>query len=392
MHRFEKALIASFVVLVVACGSFYGGIVFQQHTGVVTATGSTSTDLLKLVEQVHGIIIADALKPSSEESMTTNAIDGLLRSLGDQYALYLDPEANREFDTKKQGEFYGIGITVGVEEGTPTVIAVFDGAPAKKAGLKPGDAIVSIDGVRKAKWDLEDVVNRIRGPEGTEVELGLLREGASRLIMTKVTREKIVIPNVSSEMMGKDVGYIRLREFNVRTASDMSDAIRALERKGAKGFILDLRENGGGLLNSAVEVSSLFIKSGVIVRVDERGKPETKQLALGSTVTDKPLVVLIDGHSASASEIVAGALQDHHRAVMVGETSFGKGSVQIVRQLSNGGAGKRTNAHYLTPNSRVIDGKGVKPDYVVKMDIHDQADQATDTQLKKALQVLRSKL
>jgi carboxyl-terminal processing protease len=191
--------------------------------------------------------------------------------------------------------------------------------------------------------------------------------------------------------VGKDVGLIRMMQFNSLAVEDIRKAIGELEGKGAKGFVLDLRENPGGLLSAAVGVSSLFVESGVIVRVDERGKPETQEMALGDKVTDKPLVVLIDANSASASEIVAGALQDYKRATILGEKSYGKGSVQVIRQLSNGGAVKLTNAHYLTPKSRVIDGVGVVPDVILPMDPKLQAARETDTQLKKAFEILRAK-
>ena len=180
--------------------------------------------------------------------------------------------------------------------------------------------------------------------------------------------------------------------FNEPSADDVRKALAAADKRGAKGYILDLRGNPGGLLSSSIDVASLFVPDGVIVRVDERGKPEKVMNATGGSVTTKPLVVLVDDNSASASEIVAGALQDYGRAVIVGETSYGKGSVQTMLPLKNGGGLKLTTAHYLTPKSRVINGKGVVPDVVVKMDPRLQEDAAKDTQLQRAVQVLRAKL
>jgi carboxyl-terminal processing protease len=333
----------------------------------------------------------DALKPTTEESMTTNAIDGLLLSLGDKYAAYFDPKLNKEFAMDTKGEFFGVGMSVGMKESTPTISSVFKGTPAEKAGIKSGDQILAVDGVRKAKWELDDVVGRIRGPLGTKVAVEIFRPDTGKTLTFTMTRERIAIPNIVSEMVGKDVGMIRLMQFNALTVDDVRKAIADLDKKGAKGYILDLRENPGGLLSSAVGVSSLFVESGVIVRVDERGKPESQEMALGNKATDKPLVLLIDNNSASASEIVAGALQDYERATIVGEKSYGKGSVQIIRQLSNGGAVKLTNAHYLTPKSRVIDGVGVLPDMIIVMDPALQAKQSTDIQLKRALEVLRAR-
>jgi carboxyl-terminal processing protease len=392
MKRIVKAAVAAALVLAVGAGSFVGGALFERMRGSVLPTiiGS-STSAQDLVGEVQGIIRSDALKPSSEESMTTGAVEGLLASLEDTYAAYFDPKANKEFKMDAMGEFFGVGMSLGMRETTPTVVSVFKDTPAEKAGLKAEDQITAVDGVRKKKWELDQVVAMIRGPRGTEVTIEVFRPETGKTLTFKVTRDRITIPNIMAEMVGRDVGLIRLMGFNELAADDVRAKMTELEGKGAKGFILDLRENPGGLLSSAVAVSSLYVESGVIVRVDERGKPEAEEMALGDAATDKPLVVLIDGYSASASEIVAGALQDYKRATIVGETSYGKGSVQAVRELSNGGSVKLTNAHYLTPKSRVIDGKGVVPDVVVKMEPKLQATRETDTQLKKAIEVLRAK-
>jgi carboxyl-terminal processing protease len=396
MQRFLKAAVAVALVLVVGASAFIGGAYFERFSGggmpVPQAPAATSSKTLtSLITEVYDIMKADALKPSTDESMTTNAIDGLLLSLGDKYATYFDPKMNKEFAMDTKGEFFGVGMSIGMKESTPTISSVFKGTPAEKAGIKAGDQVLAVDGVRKAKWELDDVVGRIRGPLGTKVTVEIFRPDTGKTLTFTMTRERIAIPNIISEMVGKDIGMIRLMQFNALTVDDVRKAIGDLTAKGAKGFVLDLRENPGGLLSSAVGVSSLFIESGVIVRVDERGKPETQEMALGNMATDKPLVLLIDGNSASASEIVAGALQDYERATIIGEKSYGKGSVQIIRQLSNGGAVKLTNAHYLTPKSRVIDGVGVLPDMIIVMDPVLQAKQSTDIQLKAALETLRAK-
>lgn len=395
MQRILKATLAVALVVTIGASAFIGGALFERFSAsglsLPEVASPSSGAVPALVTEVQRIMQADALKPSSEDSMTTGAIEGLLGSLGDKYASYFDPKANKEFQMDANGEFFGVGMSVGMNENTPTISSVFKGTPAEKAGLKAGDQILAVDGVRKAKWELDDVVSRIRGPLGTKVTVEIFRPDTAKNLTFTMTRERIAIPNIMSEMVGKDVGLIRMMQFNSLAADDIRKAIGELGGKGAKGFILDLRENPGGLLSSAVGVSSLFIESGVIVRVDERGKPETQENALSDKATDKPLVVLIDANSASASEIVAGALQDYKRATIVGEKSYGKGSVQIVRQLSNGGSVKLTNAHYLTPKSRVIDGVGVVPDVIVPMDLKLQAKKETDTQLKRALEILRAK-
>jgi carboxyl-terminal processing protease len=200
-----------------------------------------------------------------------------------------------------------------------------------------------------------------------------------------LTRDIIDFPNIDSRIESGDVGYIRLGQFNGQATADLEAEIEKLKNEGARSFVLDLRDNPGGALDQAVTVSSLFIDDGIIVRVDERNKPETEYRTQGKKITDAPLVVLINGNSASASEIVGGALQDYGRAKLVGEKSFGKGSVQTIKELSFGGAVKFTTAHYLTPKKRVINGKGLTPDVVVEMDAAKQADPETDTQLKRAI-------
>jgi carboxyl-terminal processing protease len=387
MQRVLKAALVAALVLTIGAGSFVGGALFERMRSPLVP-GTDGSAVQELVGEVQGIIASDALRPSSEGSQTKGALDGLLASLEDTYAAYFDPKENGEFQMDAKGEFFGVGMTVGMEEDTPTIGMVFKDSPAMKAGIKAGDHIVAVDGIRK-KWTLDEVVGKIRGPAGTKVTIEMVRDGAAKPLTFTITRARITIPNIMSEMVGRDVGHLRLMGFNERTAEDLRTEIKALEGKGARGFVLDLRGNPGGLLSSAVGVTSLFVESGVIVRVDERGKPETEEMALGGVATTKPLAVLIDGNSASASEIVAGALQDYKRATIVGDKSYGKGSVQVIRQLSNGGAVKLTNAHYLTPKGRVIDGKGVLPDVALKMDPKLAAEQSTDTQLKKAAEVVR---
>jgi len=390
MQRILKAVVAGALVLAVGAGSFIGGALFERMRGGLLPSATSSSTVQDLVGEVRGIMLRDALKPASEDSMTAGALDGLLGSLDDTYAVYFDPKATKEFRMDATGEFFGVGMSVGLRETTPTVMSVFKGTPADKAGLMAEDQILSANGTSTKKLDLDQVVGMIRGPRGTQVTIEVYRPDTRKTLTFKVTRDKIAIPNIMAEMVGKDVGLIRLMQFNERAADDVRAKMAELDGKGAKGFILDLRENPGGLLSSAVGVASLYVDSGVIVRVDERGKPEETEMALGDKATDKPLVVLIDENSASASEIVAGALQDYGRATIVGETSYGKGSVQIIRDLSNGGTVKLTNAHYLTPKSRVINGKGVVPDVVVKMEPKLQAKRETDTQLKRAIEVLRA--
>ncbi len=384
-------LVLAFVALMLV--GFVGGVladrVIAKPLDLPPLTDS-QPQMNRLIDEAVALVRAQALKPSSDTSMTAGALDGLLKSLGDRYAAYFDPKAYHAFQEETAGQFFGIGVNISVKDGHAMILAPIKGTPADKAGIKAGDEIVSIDGVVKTPWTSEDVVSRVRGPAGTKVTLKIKRAGAKDLLTFTITRAKIETPNVMSEMVGSDVGYMRLLTFNQQAADEVGGAVKELDAKGAKGYVLDLRENPGGLLTVGVDVASVFIKSGVVVRVDERDKPEEVQYTSGGYLTGKPLVVLVNQDSASAAEILAGALQDYGRATLVGEKTFGKGSVQTVRTLSNGGALKFTIAHYLTPKRRAIDGVGLVPDLVVKMDPSKQVDHKTDTQFQAAVARVRS--
>jgi len=399
MNTTMKAVLAVALTVIIAATGFIGGFVTAKVVpssptlGAITAPADTSR-VGSRVDEVKALLDEQALVPPKETSATAGAIQGLLDSSGDKYALYFDQKHYQYFNEETAGSFGGIGVVLGEKDGQAYIIEVYDGTPAKKAGVKSGDVFRTIDGVTREKWTSDEVVKRVRGDEGTKVTVIMERpakdpkaEPTSEKFT--LTRAKIVYPNIKSEMIGK-VGYIRLGQFNAKAADDISAAIKSLKKKGATSYVLDLRDNPGGLLDQAIKVSSLFVENGVIVRVDERGKPETEMSTSGRKITDAPLVVLINGNSASASEITGGALQDYGRAKLVGEQSFGKGSVQSIEELPWGGAVKFTTAHYLTPKSRVINGKGLKPDVIVKMDAEKQADRATDAQLKRALAIARA--
>jgi carboxyl-terminal processing protease len=269
---------------------------------------------------------------------------------------------------------------------------VIEGTPAEAVGIKEGDEIVSVDDITRSTWSLDEVVKRIRGPEGTTVTVGVYRPEDDENLEFEIERARINIPNVMARMEGDDVGYLRVMSFNGVTAEEMGAEIEALAEEGAEGFVIDMRSNPGGLLQEAVDVASLFVPEGVIVRVEEREGGQIEHRATGGVVTDKPIVVLVNENSASASEVFTGAIQDYSRGTIVGQTTFGKGSVQSVEPLSFGGGVKFTIAHYLTPLGRAIDGVGLEPDVVVEMDPELQAEEDEDTQLQKALEVLRDAL
>lgn len=394
MSRTVKIVVGLSLAVIFVSGGFLGGYALghrDQPINIITS-GMNKEGVGAQVDEVDALLQDQALEPPSETSATAGAIQGLLDSTGDDYALYFDERHYQYFNEETMGAFGGIGVVLGEKDGTTYVVEVYEDTPADKAGLKSGDLFVKIDDVRRDKWTSDEVVKRVRGEEGTTVRLVMERPGKDgkpgKEYSFKLERAMIALPNMESELKGT-VGYIRLAQFTQNSADEIAAALKSLEKKGAKSFVLDLRDNPGGLLDQAVDVSSLFVESGVIVQVQEREGEAEKSLATGNQVTDAPLVVLVNGNSASASEIVAGALQDYDRATLVGERTFGKGSVQTVEELDSGAAIKFTIAHYLTPKGRSIDGKGLAPDVKVKMDIEKQMDPETDTQLEKALELAR---
>ncbi len=403
MNRTTKVILAVSMSVILLSMGFIGGFAVSKVSpgfGGWSTGSSPSSPASKVgsaVEEINQLLKQRALEPPSETSATAGAIQGLLESGGDKYATYFNKTHYKAFNEETMGAFGGIGVVLGQnKDGQAYIVEVYKDTPASRVGMKAGDIFLSIDGVTRDKWTTEEVVKRVRGEAGTKVKLVMSRPGkdvhAEPTDHTfDITREEIIYPNIKSEMIG-DIGYIRLGQFNAKAADDIKKAVQDLTGKGAKGLVLDLRDDPGGLLDQAVDVSSLFIADGAIVRVDERNKPEQVINATGRKMTDLPMAVLINGDSASASEITAGALQDYARATLVGEKSFGKGSVQTIEELPDGGAVKFTIAHYLTPLKRVINGVGLTPDIVVVMDREKQAEHKTDTQLQQALEAVQKKI
>lgn len=389
MARYVNAILATLVAVAVAATAFMAGAMFgaNERVPIPRVTQGPDPSSVQLVREVRDIIKREALKPSSEESMTSRALEGMLESLEDTYATYLDARHYGYFEDDNAGDLQGIGVTIMKKDKKVVIESVMKDTPALKAGLKAGDEIVTIDGTTKPEWQLDDVVKRIRGKAGTKVTVEVVRAGKS--LEYTVTRARIHLPNIESEMVDGKVGYIRLSQFTDKAGTEVETAIKDLDGKGAQSFVLDLRDNPGGLLEASVDVASLFVKSGVIVRIDSRADGESVRTTTMGRATEKPLVVLVNENSASASEIVAGALQDYRRAKIVGMRTFGKGSVQDVETLSNGGAVKLTVAHYLTPKKRAIDGKGLNPDVEVKMDPAKQEPRSGDVQFARAIELAK---
>jgi carboxyl-terminal processing protease len=299
------------------------------------------------------------------------AIRGMLASLDDPYTRFLDPREFKEMQIDTSGELSGVGIQLSLDKETKQLVVVspIEGSPASRAGVMPKDVITAIDGKTTKGMSTEDAVKLIRGQAGTSVVLDLMRKGQP--IELKLVRERIEIHAVNHQLNttsdGMKVGYIRLKQFNATAATDMRKAVQDLESKGAQGYVLDLRSNPGGLLAASIEIARQWLNEGMIVSTKTRDGITDVKRATGRALTAKPLVILVNEGSASASEILSGALQDNNRAVLVGQKTFGKGLVQLVRPLSDGSGMTVTIAKYLTPRGRDIHKHGIDPDVAVKM-------------------------
>ena len=320
-----------------------------------------------------------------------SAINGLLQSL-DPYSSYMSPEIFQEMQTETSGEFGGLGIEVSMEAGVVKVITPIDDTPASKAGIKAGDYIVKIDNVQVQGKSLSEAVDLMRGLVGTDIELTVRRRGVKKALTFNITREIIEVQSVKSDLLENNIGYIRLTSFNDNSSDQIKKKIKKLkENENLKAFILDLRNNPGGLLTQAIKISDFFLENGEIVSTKSRKKSENRKwFARKGDITDgKTLMVLINYGSASASEIVAGALKDHKRAIILGENSYGKGSVQSIIPLKNKGAIRLTVAKYYLPSGKSISEVGVRPDIEVNEEGDDfRIKTDTDNQLNYAIKLL----
>ena len=327
---------------------------------------------------------------NQSESMDS-AINGLLQSL-DPYSAYMSPEIFQEMQTETSGEFGGLGIEVSMEAGVVKVITPIDDTPASKAGIKAGDYIVKINNTQVQGKSLSEAVDLMRGLVGTDIELTVRRRGVKKALTFKITREIIEVQSVKSDLLENNIGYIRLTSFNDNSSQQIKKRIKKLkENENLKAFILDLRNNPGGLLSQAIKISDFFLEDGEIVSTKSRKKSENRKwFARKGDITDgKTLLVLINYGSASASEIVAGALKDHKRAIVLGERSYGKGSVQSIIPLKNKGAIRLTVSKYYLPSGKSISEVGVKPDIEVNEEGDDfRIKTDTDNQLNYAIKLL----
>ena len=323
---------------------------------------------IDLFSEVLEKIKNDYVEDINQADVMDAAINGVLQSL-DPYSSYMNPEMFENMETETRGAFGGLGIEVGMEAGVVKVISPIDGTPASKAGIKAGDYIVEIDGIQVQGKTLMEAVALMRGPVGKPIELTIRRKGLRKSIVKKIVREIIQIESVSTKIIENNIGYLRLTSFNENSSDQLKSKIDKMKKKNKiKGFILDLRNNPGGLLSQAIKISDFFLNDGEIVSTKGRRKRENRKwfAKKGDRIDGKPLIVLINYGSASASEIVAGALQDHKRAILLGENSYGKGSVQSIIPLKNRGAIRLTISQYYLPSGKSISEIGVTPDFEVE--------------------------
>lgn len=363
--QFKTALILVSGIFVGIAASLTGNVLANKQA----ETQGLPLDQLRNFSDIYSRIKSDYVEDVDDKTLLEYAIRGMLSGL-DPHSTYLDADEYQELRIGTSGHFGGLGIQVGMEDGFVKVISPIDDTPAYKAGLKAGDLIIRLDEKSVKGMTLNDAVKIMRGKPGTDITLTVVREGADKPLEFTVTRDIINVKSVKSRMLEPGFGYVRISNFQSKTARDLLDAINKLKEENdgeLRGLVLDLRNNPGGVLNAAADVADLFIDKGKLVYTEGRidnahfefnAKP-------GDVLNDAPIVVLINGGSASASEIVAGALQDHNRAVVMGSKSFGKGSVQTIQELRSGGAVKITTARYFTPKGRSIQGEGITPDIVL---------------------------
>jgi carboxyl-terminal processing protease len=385
MERWQKYLIAGLAVLVASFGIFSIGYSLGDRGGttLITAEGLEGSDL---IQEAYDRILSGSVDDPDEAALARGAIKGMVQALkkaDDPYALFYSPKSYQAFQELTTGRFSGIGVWLKPKGKLLQIVSVLPDTPALDAGLRRGDVIESIDGQDVTKLTSDEAINLIKGPSGSEVALDIDRSG-ERLSL-RIERAEIDLPNLQARITEDEVGYIRLFGFARNAGDQVRDEIESLRDKGAEGIVLDLRDNGGGLFSEAIAVASVFIEDGEIVTYRSADEGDIEYEAEGEAFEDLPLVVLVNEGTASASEIVAGALQDRDRAVLIGETTYGKGSVQEVIPLSDASAMKFTTAAYLTPNGRDIDGRGISPDVEVAFDPASRRD----IQLDRAVEILQ---
>ncbi len=367
----QKKFLNSKIILLSIFVFLLGVTIGLSQSAKVPTLPPSVYDELKLFSDVLSHIQKDYVEETKPKDLVYGAIKGMLETL-DPHSGFMPPETFKEMQAETKGRFEGLGLEITMKDGILTVVAPIEDTPAFKAGILAGDQIIKIDGEPTKNLTLMDSVKKMRGPKGSQVTITIMREGFTKPRDFTLTRDVIPVRSVRYELLDKQYGYIRISQFQEKTDSEFEKALKALEEesKGSlKGLILDLRNNPGGLLDQAVKITDHFIDSGTIVSIEGR-KEDQKQKFLAhaqGTLPRFPLVVLVNGGSASGSEIVAGAIQDHHRGIILGTQTFGKASVQTIFPLKDGAGLRLTTARYFTPSGRSIQAKGIVPDVIVKL-------------------------
>ena len=390
MKKHKRLFVFAFMILALA-GFFYGykaqsADFSEADFNRISPFNVRSLWLLRQVRYIIESYQVDAnTKPAKEDDLLHGAARGMVEAWKDPYTRFVSPSQLKDEEIELEGKYGGLGMYIGDRDGQILVISPMEDSPAERAGLKPKDQIVKVDNEVVIGWTSDRVVQKLRGEPNTKVTVCVRREGEDELLDFVITREIIKLHSVRYEMLSDDIGYLKLTQFKHSTADESRNAVRDMIRKGMRVLILDLRNNGGGLLDASVKISSMFLRSGLIVETKGRSERANEKYYADKNYyqTDIPMTVLINGGSASASEIVAGALNDRGRAKLIGEKSFGKGSVQTLFPLTDGSGVYVTIARYYTPSGKVIDHVGLSPDIEVKGE--PDRDKSKDKQLQRAI-------
>lgn len=390
MKKHKRLFVFAFMILALA-GFFYGykaqsADFSEADFNRISPFNVRSLWLLRQVRYIIESYQVDAnTKPAKEDDLLHGAARGMVEAWKDPYTRFVSPSQLKDEEIELEGKYGGLGMYIGDRDGQILVISPMEDSPAERAGLKPKDQIVKVDNEVVIGWTSDRVVQKLRGEPNTKVTVCVRREGEDELLDFVITREIIKLHSVRYEMLSDDIGYLKLTQFKHSTADESRNAVRDMIRKGMRALILDLRNNGGGLLDASVKISSMFLRSGLIVETKGRSERANEKYYADKNYyqTDVPMTVLINGGSASASEIVAGALNDRGRAKLIGEKSFGKGSVQTLFPLTDGSGVYVTIARYYTPSGKVIDHVGLSPDIEVKGE--PDRDKSKDKQLQRAI-------
>ncbi len=366
MSKNIKLVLFSLLLLAILALAFGSGFTLGSQSSPGSSEGKA------VLMQAWDFIFNDYVDQDrlDDSALSQAAIKGILEELDDPYTSFLDAESFKLGLSSLHGEIEGIGAQVGIREEQLTVIAPIAGSPADQAGVKAGDVILEVDGQPTSEMSLAEAVLKIRGPKGTAVVLLILHQNETEPVKIEIIRDSIELTSTVFEMK-EDIAHIRITHFSGRTADEMLPILESLTEQGATGIVLDLRHNPGGLLDEVISVVSYFIPEGVVVKVvDNQGEVTTREVTPVHVTVDLPMVVLVDGASASGSEVLSGALQDYGRATVAGQQTFGKGSVNILRQLDDGSGLYITIARWLTPDGRLIEGKGITPD--IELDLEEE--------------------